>query len=166
MIFCSRLTFTAAHVPRVENKIADTSSRFHWQEFRQLALEAHSSPCSAPAGQLNTFPLEQRCLHFWAQGLAPSRQKAYASGRCKFVEFCCQAGKLQPNGSPCPADECTLCLFVSFLADSNHHSSIKVYLSAVCSLHIEQGFPDPLLNCLQFQQVLRAVKYSQGSLAA
>ena len=41
-------TFTAAHVPGVENKIADAVSRFRWQEFRQLAPEAHSSPCPIP----------------------------------------------------------------------------------------------------------------------
>ena len=57
-------------------------------------------------------------------------------------------------------------MFVSFLADSIQHSSIKVYLSAVCSLQIEQGFPDPLLNYLRLQQVLRGVKRSQGSPAA
>ena len=124
------------------------------------------SDSSASAGQLNTSSLEQRCLHFLAQGLAPSTQESYASGQRKFIEFCRQAGKLHPNGSPCPADEWTLCLFVSFLADSIQHSSIKVYLSAVRSLHIEEGFPDPLLNCLQLQQVLRGVKHSQGALAA
>ena len=77
--------------------------------------------------------------------------------------FCRQAGKLHSHGSPCPADEWTLCLFVSFLAELIQHSSIKVYLSAVRSLHIEQGFPDPLLNCLRLQRVLRGVKCSQGS---
>ena len=41
-------TFTAAHVPGVENKIADAISRFRWQEFRQLAPEAHSCPCPIP----------------------------------------------------------------------------------------------------------------------
>lgn len=42
------------------------------------------------------------------------------------------------------------------------HSTIKVYLSAVHSLHIEKGFPDPLLNCLGLQRVLRGIKGSQG----
>ena len=55
------------------------------------------------------------------------------------------------NGLPYPADEWTLCLFVSFTADSIQYSSIKVYLSAVHSLHMEQGFSYPLLNCLQLQ---------------
>ena len=44
--------------------------------------------------------------------------------------------------------------------------SMKVYLSAVRSLHIEQGFPDPLLNCLRLQQVLRVFTRSLGSPAA
>ena len=43
-------TFTAAHIPGVENKIADAISRFCWQDFRQLAPEAHLSPC--PISQL------------------------------------------------------------------------------------------------------------------
>ena len=60
----------------------------------------------------------------------------------------------------------TLCLFVSFLADSIQYSLIKVNLSAVRSLHIEQGFPDPLLNCLRLQRVLRGVKRSQSYPAA
>ena len=89
-----------------------------------------------------------------------------STGQRKFLEFCRQAGKLHSSGSPCPADEWTLCLFVPFLADSIQHSSIKVYLSAVRSLHIEQGFPDPLLNCLRLQRVLRGVKRSQGSPAS
>ena len=52
---------------------------------------------------------------------------------------------------------------MSFLADSVQHSSIKVYLSAIHSLHIEQGFPDPLQNCLRLQRVLRGIKRVQGS---
>ena len=53
--------------------------------------------------------------------------------------------------------------FCSHLADRLHHSSIKVYLSAIRSLHIDQGFPDPLVNCLQLQRLLRGIKRHQGS---
>ena len=53
--------------------------------------------------------------------------------------------------------------FASFLADSLHHSSIKVYLSAVRSLHIDNGLPDPLINCLQLQRLMRGIKRVQGS---
>lgn len=53
--------------------------------------------------------------------------------------------------------------FCSHLADRIHHSSIKVYLSAVRSLHIDYGFPDPLVNCLQLQRLLRGIKRHQGA---
>ena len=107
--------------------------------------------------------LENQCQSFLAQGLAATTRKSYASGQRKFVNFCAQMGKLNPNGSPCPTDEWTLCLFATFLAGSIQHTSIKVYLSAVRSLHIEEGFPDPLLNCLRLQRVVRGIKRSQGS---
>jgi len=38
----------------------------------------------------------------------------------------------------------------------------QVYLSAVLSLHIDQGFLDPLINCLRLQRVLRGVKRTEG----
>lgn len=94
--------------------------------------------------------------------MAASTRRAYASGQRKFIQFCHLIGKLHGSGSPCPADEWTLCLFVTHLADSIQHSSIKVYLSAVRALHIEQGWPDPLLNRLQLQRVLRGVKRTKG----
>lgn len=52
--------------------------------------------------------------------------------------------------------------FATVLADTLNHSSIKVYLSAVRSLHIDRGFPDPLVNCLRLQRLLRGIKRVQG----
>ena len=53
--------------------------------------------------------------------------------------------------------------FCSHLADRLHHSSIKVYLSGICSLHLDMGFSDPLSNCLQLQWVLCSINSHQGS---
>lgn len=100
------------------------------------------------------------------QGLASSTRRTYSCAQEKFVNFCIMTGHLSPYGSPCPASEWTLCLFATFLADSLRHSSIKVYLSAVRSLHVDQGFPDPLENCLRLQRVVRGITCSQGSLPA
>ena len=52
--------------------------------------------------------------------------------------------------------------FCSHLADRLHHTSIKVYLSGIRSLHIDRGFSDPLVNCFQLQRVLRGIKGHQG----
>ena len=38
-----------------------------------------------------------------------------------------------------------------------------MYLSGVRALHIEQGFADPLHNCLRLQRVIRGIKRTQGS---
>ena len=96
------------------------------------------------------------------QGLASSTRNSYLSGQKKFYDFCSQLGKVHPSGSPCPTDEWTLCLFATFLANTVQHSTIKVYLSAVRSLHIEQGFADPLVECLRLRRVLRGIKRTQG----
>ena len=62
-----------------------------------------------------------------------------------------------------PASEETLIRFCAHLADTLHHSSIKVYLSAVRSLHVDEGLPDSLVGCLQLRRVLRGIKRHQGS---
>ena len=36
-------------------------------------------------------------------------------------------------------------------------------MSGIRALHVEQGFPDPLQNCLRLQRVVRGIKRSQGS---
>ena len=40
---------------------------------------------------------------------------------------------------------------------------LSVSLSGVRALHIEQGFTDPLHNCLRLQRVIRGIKCTQGS---
>ena len=56
--------------------------------------------------------------------------------------------------------------FCSHLADRLHHSSVKVYLSGICSLHLDMGFSDPLSNCLQLQRVLSSINSHQDSTKA
>ena len=115
------------------------------------------------SGAPDLSTLEQQCYSFLTEGLAPSTRCSYASAQAQFISFCTQLGKLHSSGSPCPADEWTLCLFTTFLAARIQHSSIKVYLSGITAHHIEQGFPDPLANCLRLQRVIRGIKRSQGS---
>ena len=98
--------------------------------------------------------LDQKCQFYLPNGLAPSTRRVY---------FCTLHGYVSSNGSLVPASEQILVRFCSHLADRLHHSSIKVYLSAIGSLHINQGFPDPLVNCIQLQRLLRGIKRHQGS---
>ena len=51
----------------------------------------------------------------------------------------------------------------SLASCTHHHSSIKVYLSGIRAVHIDQGFPDPLADCLHQQRVVRGIKRCQGT---
>ena len=56
--------------------------------------------------------------------------------------------------------------FATFLAHSLPHTSIKVSLFGVRSLHIDLGFPHPLRNCPRLQRVVQGIKRVQGSVSA
>ena len=96
------------------------------------------------------------------QGIASSTRRTYESAQRKFLEFCHWSQCLHDNGSPLPASEWTLMLFVTHLSRTIRASSINVYLPGIRSLHVENGFPNPLSNCLRLERVLRGIKRSQG----
>ena len=52
-------------------------------------------------------------------------------------------------------------MFVTHLSRIIQASSIKVYLAGVPSLDIENGFTNPLENCLCLERVIRGVKRKQ-----
>ena len=97
--------------------------------------------------ELTSFSLEQQCHAFLMHGPTPFTRRKYATAQRKFFNFFLKLSQLHSSGSPCPTDEWTLCLFATFLARFLHHSTIKVYLSGVRTLKIEQGLQDPLQNC-------------------
>jgi len=59
----------------------------------------------------------------------------------RLLDCCAQDNSLSPSGSALPASKYVLIHFCCHLADTLHHSSVKVYLSAIRSLHIEEGLP-------------------------
>ena len=50
---------------------------------------------------------------------------------------------------PLPANELTILRLIRHLSNSGVASTIKVYLLAIRSLHIQEVFQDPLLGCLR-----------------
>ena len=96
------------------------------------------------------------------QGIAKTTRKTYDSTERNFLDFCHWSQCLNANGSHLPAFEWTLMLFPTHLSQTIKASSIKVYLAGVRSLHIENGFADPLSNCLRLERVVRGIKRSQG----
>ena len=111
----------------------------------------------------STAAFKAQYYSYLTQSLAASTRKSYATAQSQFLSFCRQLGRIHSSGSPCPKDEWTLCLFATLLAGSLQHSSIKVYLSGVRALHIEQGFADRLHNCLRLQRVIHGTQGSPSS---
>ena len=62
----SNFNFTAQDVPVIHNAAADALSRFHWQEFRRLAPEAHPVPVDIPQSLLEDL------IHQLSRGSATS----------------------------------------------------------------------------------------------
>ena len=73
------------------------------------------------------------------------------------------SGRLILQQIPLPATEGVLLLYVAYLHKQNlSYSSVQVYLSVVRSLHIFQGFNNPLDGCLRLKQAIKAVHIEQG----
>ena len=77
---------------------------------------------------------------YFQQGLASSTHKIYGVAMKRFHAFCVHFSVLNPF----PVSEMLLCSFAAFLADEGLVPQTgKAYLSAVRSMQISFGLPDP-----------------------
>ena len=82
-----------------------------------------------------------------SSGLAKSTHLSCSSGQRLFIDFCLVFGTLNAGDSILPASEITLLRLVSYLSSRDYKpSTIKGYLLAVRSLHVFEGFSNPLEN--------------------
>ena len=100
--------------------------------------------------------------HFLIVSLALSTRQSYLSGKRRFTEFCFAHGFLHPSGTPFPVSESTLEIFVGHLASSVSYRTVKSYLCAVRSLHIDLGHGDPLVATPRLEHVLRGLRRAQS----
>lgn len=81
-----------------------------------------------------------------------STNKVYSSAQRIYLEFCTRLSL-----TPIPASESTLILFVTELAQTRAHSTIRTYLSGVRHLHVTQGHGNPLGGTLRLDLVLKGI---------
>ena len=102
--------------------------------------------------------LDQECSHYANNALAPSTSKAYKGQRVVYESFCARAGiHLAPISSV------NLCRYVAFLARSKKFVTVRQYLNVVRIIHLELGFPNPLVDNFKLDQVLRGIKRTQNN---
>lgn len=87
-------------------------------------------------------------------GVRPSTRSTYEAGALRFVRFCDQY-KLTPQ----PASEETILRFIAFLhLQQLAPSTVRVYLAAVRSLHINSGYPPPPTDKPRILKAIRAME--------
>ena len=157
---------TPSYTYRQDNVISDALSCFDLQHYflsSSSTCSSHRYTNAAITVGPTSCDLTGKCQFHLTNGLAHSSRQVYGSAQHQFLEFCSQDFPSGLGHSLLPASEQTLMRFCAHLADCLHHSSIKVYLLAVHSLHIDYGYPDPLSNCLQLKPFLREIKENQVS---
>ena len=149
-------TFTATHIPGLDNSIADSLSRFQMDRFRSLAPSASPTASAIPPiGDEHLRGPVQRYLH---ASLAPSTRRTYQAGVKHFLTFTLMHGLIGPSNPLLPASEITLMYFASHLANTVSYETVKLYLVAVQDLHRELNFPLQLTEIHRLQKVLTGIK--------
>ena len=110
---CHSFPFKASSVHAKANPVADTLSRFQFQRFRHLALQAENADPSPPPPHLRissqSYLSHDRLVPFLPHpGLAPSTRQVYLSAQRRYVYFCHQDDWLGPDGALLRADKQTL----------------------------------------------------------
>ena len=146
--FLAHFHFTAyaVHLPGVQNEAADALSRNDTSSFFQQVPMASRKPVLVPLELMEALifhqgldlqRLEESVRFFFKKGLADSTHRTYRSGKRRYTTFCIEAGIFPV---PVPVCEQILCSFVAYLGLK--YRTIKVYLSSVRHLQIEQALPD------------------------
>ena len=107
------------------------------------------------------FPdvLWQQARTLVSNGLKFNTKKTYTSAQQQYVSFCIRMGV-----SACPANEQLLLMYVAHMNNKGlKHSTMQVYLAAVRSLHIHEGYSDPLTDCLRLRRAMKAVLNDAGA---
>lgn len=91
--------------------------------------------------------------NYFTKGLSANTHRTYSAAQRQYLDFCSKH-----DLTPLPADETTLLLFVTHLAQRIRPQSIKVYLAGVRALHLSNGHHSPLTNTIKLNQTLRGIE--------
>jgi hypothetical protein len=91
-------------------------------------------------------------------GIGDRTRSSYASHQNSLLHFC----RIHDIPFTLPASEDLLCLWMAWLSKRLSFASIRVYLFGIRSLHVDSGWPDPMLNKHRIARMLRGIKRNQG----
>lgn len=153
-------TFTAKHVPGVDNGNADSLSRFQMSRFYMLAPDASPVPCPIPPFLTNVRLYKQPISS--STPLQPLLNVPISSGERQFIRFWLMHNLVSPKNPLLPTSESILIHFVTYLSKSVSYGTIKVDLAAVKNLHTEFGCSLELTSMSLLHKTLRGIKSCLG----
>ena len=141
--------------------LADAASRLHepggGQRILSLLASMQHQYQQGDRRRLLQAALQREVLSFRQQTFASNTKKSYRTHRNAYFIFCNFMGY-----TAVPATTQTICLYASFLARSLKYNSVKQYLNIVRILHLEWGFPNPLLDNYYLRCVLQGMHRELG----
>ena len=155
-------SFTASSVQRKANPIPDALSQLQFQRFRCPAPYTDPTQSQLPTFLLAALqiPWLRRASSYLHKVLHPPPDECTELSNVDLYillpGWSCKPGWLHTPSQW--RDSHVLCFFIGTQPEPFLHQG----LSALRSLHIDHGFPDPLVNCLRLQCLLRGIKQIQG----
>jgi hypothetical protein len=149
----------ATHIPGVDNIPADNKLDTFFCFFPKgtTATHQHTTGALGSSGgnptRLAISRLDGKAQNLLRKGITQSTEKVYLSAHRGYLLFCQHL-----NLQPLPATEDTLILYVTELAQTRAHSTIKTYLAGVRHLHVINGLGNPLEGKLKLNLVLKGIK--------
>jgi hypothetical protein len=108
--------------------------------------------------------MSRRAAFYLWHGLASSTRKTYSTGQKSFIDFIrLHPGLLDEPGKYLPATDRSIVEWVCSLGDRGlQPKTIKGYLSAVRSLHVDEGLPFTACESETVRRVIRGIKRFHG----
>ncbi|KAJ6486471.1 hypothetical protein C8R47DRAFT_979485, partial [Mycena vitilis] len=100
-------------------------------------------------------------FYLW-HGLASNTRGTYSTGQRSFLNFSKLHSLYNPDGSILPATQPAVMSWVASLAGRVQPKTIKAYLSAVRSLHVDADLPFTICEAPIVQRLIRGIKRFHG----
>ncbi|KAF7366908.1 Integrase/recombinase xerD [Mycena sanguinolenta] len=137
-------SFSSVWLSSVENSIADAASRFSFTRMFELAPFLDKQPSS-------------KHLQIGA-----NTRRTYSTGQRSFINFCRLHSLYNTDGAVLPATQPAVMSWIASLAGRVQPKTIKAYLSAVRSLHVDADLPFSICEAPIVQRLIRGIKRFHG----
>ena len=130
----------------------------HWSFI--CLRQTFSSFLDPSARQQLTNTLDQEVSRLQQLTFAELTRRTYSCQLLLYLKFCSSL-----NISPVPISQHDLGRYIAFISSKLSFSSVRQYLNAVCLLHLEGGYANPLLDNWYISSILKGMGRLKGDVS-